>query len=88
MPPISPLGWLHTAMGMIALITAVIALCKYKEITYGTRSGLIYLVATLITAATTLAIFQHGFFTPAHSLAVLTLGALLVGTTAVADSLR
>lgn len=87
MPPISPLGWFHTAMGIIALVSAVIALTKYKEITFGTRSGLIYLVATLLTAATALAIFQHGFFGPAHVLAVLTLGALLVGTTAATTRL-
>ena len=87
MPPISPLGWFHTAMGIIALVSAVYALSKYKEITFGTRSGQIYLVATLITAATALAIFQHGFFGPAHVLAVLTLGALLVGTTAATTRL-
>ncbi len=87
MPEISPLGWFHTAMGIIALVSAVVALTKYKEITFGTRSGLIYLVTTLITAATALAIFQHGMFGPAHMLAVLTLGALLVGTTAATTRL-
>ena len=74
-------------MGIVALVSAVIALAKHKEITFATRSGLIYLAATLITAATALAIFQHGGFGPAHGLAVLTLGALLVGTTAATTRL-
>ncbi len=87
MPEISPLGWFHTAMGIIALVSAVVALARHKEILFGTRSGQIYLVATLITAATALAIFQHGFFGPAHVLAVLTLGALFVGTIAATTQL-
>lgn len=87
MPEISPLGWFHTAMGIIALVSAVIALTKFKEITFGTRVGQIYLGTTFVTAATALAIFQHGFFTPAHALAVLTLCALLVGTVAAMTKL-
>jgi uncharacterized membrane protein len=82
MPEIIPLGWFHTAMGIIALISGVVALVKYKEITPQTRSGQIYLVTTLITAGTALAIFQHGAFGPAHGLAVMTLAALAVGTVA------
>lgn len=82
MPEIIPLGWFHTAMGIIALISGVVALVKYKEITPQTRSGQIYLVTTLITAGTALAIFQHGAFGPAHGLAVMTLVALAVGTVA------
>ena len=82
MPEIIPLGWFHTAMGIIALISGVVALVRYKEITPQTRSGQIYLVTTLITAGTALAIFQHGAFGPAHGLAVMTLAALAVGTVA------
>jgi uncharacterized membrane protein len=82
MPEIIPLGWFHTAMGIIALISGVVALVRYKEITPQTRSGQIYLVTTLITAGTALAIFQHGAFGPAHGLAVMTLVALAVGTLA------
>lgn len=87
MPQITPLGWFHTAMGIVALLSAVVALAKHKEILFGTRSGQIYLVATLITAATALAIFQHGVFGPAHILAVMTLGALAVGTVAATTNL-
>ncbi len=82
MPEIIPLGWFHTAMGIIALVSGGFALARYKEISLQTRSGQIYLVTTLITAGTALAIFQHGKFGPAHGLAVMTLLALAVGTVA------
>lgn len=87
MPEIIPLGWFHTAMGIIALTSGVITLVKYKEITLQTRSGQVYLAATLITALTALAIFQHGTFGPGHALAVMTLLALAVGTVAATTKL-
>ncbi len=82
MPEIIPLGWFHTAMGIIALVSGGSALARYKEISLQTQSGQIYLVTTLITAGTALAIFQHGKFGPAHGLAVMTLLALALGTVA------
>ncbi len=82
MPDITPLGWLHTFLGTVALVSGAIALIRFKEITLQTRSGQIYLAATLITAATALAIFQQGSFGPGHALAVMTLLALAVGTVA------
>jgi len=82
MPEIIPIGWFHIAMGIIALISGVFTLAKYREISLQTRSGQIYLATTLITAGTALAIFQRGEFGPAHGLAVMTLVALAVGTIA------
>ena len=86
MPEIIPLGWFHTVMGVIALLSGVYTLAKFKEISLRTRSGQIYLLTTLVTAATALAIFQHGTFGPAHVLGVMTLLALAVG--AVAETLK
>lgn len=82
MPEIIPLGWFHTGMGVIALLSAGFTLARFKEISLQTRSGQIYLVTTLITAGTALAIFQRGEFGPGHALAVMTLVALAVGTAA------
>ena len=82
MPEIIPIGWFHIVMGIVALVSGVVALAKFKEITLQTRAGQIYLATTLITAGTALAIFQHGVFGPGHVLAVLTLLALAVGTVA------
>jgi uncharacterized membrane protein len=82
MPEMTPLGWFHTVMGIIALSSGGFTLAKFKEITLQTRSGQIYLATTLITAGTALAIFQRGEFGPGHALAVMTLLALAVGTLA------
>lgn len=79
MPEIIPLGWFHTIMGIVALVSGAYTLFKFREITPRNRSGQVYLVTTLITAVTALAIYQHGFFGPAHVLALLTLGALAIG---------
>ena len=87
MPEIIPLGWFHTVMGIIALASGVVTLARFKEISLRTRSGQIYLVATLITAGTALGIFQHGEFGPAHALAVMTLAALATGTVAATTTL-
>ncbi|MDJ0905847.1 MAG: hypothetical protein QNI96_07500 [Woeseiaceae bacterium] len=87
MPPISPLGWLHTILGAIAIISGIFTLARYKEITLETRSGQVYLFATLITAVSALGIFQHGVFGPGHALAVMTLLALGVGTIAAKKKL-
>ena len=82
MPEITPLGWLHTALGALAIVSGLVTLVKHREIGLQARSGQIYLAATLVTALTALGIFQHGAFGPAHVLAVLTLLALALGTVA------
>lgn len=82
MPEITPLGWLHTTLGAIAIISGIVTLVKFKEITLASRSGQVYLFATLITAVSALGIFQHGAFGPGHLLALMTLLALAVGTIA------
>ena len=82
MPEITALGWFHTAMGIVALVSGAVTLFRYKEIDPKNRSAQVYLATTLVTAGTALAIFQHGGFGPAHGLAVLTLAALVVGMAA------
>ena len=87
MPPMSALGWFHTAMGAFALICGVYTLYHNKLILFSNRSGLMYLLATFVTAVTALLIYQRGTFGPGHALAILTLGALAFGTIAATTRL-
>jgi uncharacterized membrane protein len=87
MPEMTPLGWFHTALGIISLVSGSITLARFKEISPRTRSGQIYLAATLITAGTALGIFQRGEFGPGHALAMMTLVALAIGTVAAKTTL-
>ncbi len=82
MPEITTVGWLHTVMGIIALVSGAVTLTRFKEISLQARTGQLYLAATLITAATALAIFQRGTFGPGHALGIMTLLALGVGMSA------
>ena len=79
MPEITLLGWIHTIIAIIALIAGFYTLAIYKVITPERKTGQLYLICTLIAAVTALMIYKHGGFGPAHSLAVLTLLALVGG---------
>ena len=87
MPEMTPLGWFHTVLGVISLASGVVTLARHKEISWQSRSGQVYLVATLITAGTALGIFQRGEFGPGHALALITLVALAIGTVAATTTL-
>ena len=76
---LSTLGLLHTVLGLAALAAGIAALVKFKEIRTDDTFGRTYLVLTLVTAVSSLAIFRHGTFGPPHVLAILTLLALGVG---------
>jgi len=76
---LSTLGFIHTAISLIALVTGFILIVRDRSISPNARFGPSYLVATLISAATALGIFRHGGFGPPHMLAILTLVALVLG---------
>jgi hypothetical protein len=79
MPPITLLGWIHTGIAIIALISGFYTLAVYRVITPQQKTGVVYLVCTFIAAATALMIYKHGGFGAAHGLAVLTLVGLAGG---------
>ena len=79
MPTMTWLGWFHTIMGVIAIITAASALYRHKIIRASDASGRAYLLITLVVAGSALAIYNQGGFGVGHILAVLTLTALLAG---------
>ena len=79
MPAISFLGWVHTILGISALLIGFYSLAKYKFIKARNLSGEIYLFATLIVAISSLFIYHQGGFGPAHFMGVLAVVAVAVG---------
>lgn len=79
MPAISFLGWVHTILGISALLIGFYSLAKYKFIKSRNLSGEIYLFATLIVAISSLFIYHQGGFGPAHFMGVLAVVAVVVG---------
>ncbi len=79
MPSLSPMGIFHTIVGIVAIACAVRLFIVDKQILASRLSGKVYLVTTLLTAASALTIFRHGGPNAAHGLAVLTVLAVVVG---------
>ena len=84
---LTTLGFFHTVISLVAVVSGFWAVARYKEILPTNRLGRVYLVTTFLTAATGLGIFQHGGFGPPHILSILTLIALAVGTVAAVSEL-
>jgi uncharacterized membrane protein len=82
MPGLTPLGVLHTAISLIAVIAGFIALFCDKEISPRNTLGKIYVITTIITCLTGFGIFQHGGFGKAHVLGIVTLVVLAVAVVA------
>jgi uncharacterized membrane protein len=82
MPEIIPLGWFHTVCGILAIVIGAKSLATHKVIALSTKSGRLYLLLTLLTAVSSLGIYQHDGFNMAHILAILTLGGVAVGAVA------
>jgi len=79
MPEMTLLGWFHTVLGILAVLSGFYTLYKYKIITTEESSGKIYVLVTLLVAGSALGIYNQGGFGIAHVLAVLTLIALAGG---------
>ena len=79
MPEMTLLGWFHTILGVVAVITAFYTLAKYKMIALTNRSGQLYILVTIVVAGSALGIYNQGGFGIAHWLAVLTLVAVFGG---------
>ena len=79
MPPMTLLGWFHTVMGVVAILTAAYTLYQHRIIRAADKSGRAYLLITLVVTGSALAIDNQGGFGVGHILAILTLTALLAG---------
>ena len=73
------LGWFHTVLGVVAVLSGFYTLYKYRVISVEKGSGRLYVYITLLVAGTALGIYNQGGFGIAHILAVLTLIALTGG---------
>ena len=79
MPEMTVLGWFHTILGILAVLSGFYTLYKYKIITTEKSSGRLYVLVTLLVAGSALGIYNQGGFGIAHVLAVLTLIAIAGG---------
>ena len=67
---LSYLGIFHTAIGIIAIVAAVIDFIKRGKIDLNRLTGKIYFYLTLITSLTALGLSKHGGFNPGHVFAL------------------
>ena len=68
---ITNLGIFHTAIGIIAIVAAIISFIRYGKINLVRPTGKIYFYGTVITALTALGISKHGGFNPGHILSII-----------------
>jgi uncharacterized membrane protein len=80
---LTPLGTVHTAISLVALVAGAMALVRDKEIAPQTTLGKVYLWTTVLTCLTGFGIFQRGGFGAPHALGVLTL--LVLGLATLAE---
>ena len=69
----SPFGIFHTLLGLTAVTAGITAMVRHRQIGLSSRSGLTYVVFTVLTCVTGLFIFNHGGFGAPHALSILTL---------------
>jgi uncharacterized membrane protein len=79
---LTSLGLFHTAVSLVAVAAGLISFLKFKEISWSSVLGKIYVITTIITCLTAFGIFQHGGFGKAHVLGIVTLLALAVAAIA------
>jgi uncharacterized membrane protein len=79
---LTPLGFIHTLISLVALAAGAAALLRDHAITPRNGLGRVYLWATVLTCLTGFGIFQHGGFGKPHALGIITLLALALGTLA------
>ncbi|MBC6110316.1 hypothetical protein ACFOG5_05945 [Pedobacter fastidiosus] len=68
---LSNLGIFHTAIGVIAIVSAIASYIKYGKINLAALSGKTYFYCTMITSLTALGISKHGGFNAGHVFSLL-----------------
>ena len=75
---ISFIGWIHTLIALIAILSGAYSLKKYTIIETKNLSSKIFIITTIIAAITALLIYKRGFGV-GHLLAIITLLAVIFG---------
>src|SRR2546425_12737099 len=70
---LTPLGTLHTAISLIAVVAGFVALARDKEISTRSAAGSLFFWGTVITCLTGFGIFRHGGFGKPPVLGIVTL---------------
>ena len=76
---LSPLGFFHTVISILAIPCALIALLRDGKIDPTNAIGKGYLITMLIGCLTAFGIYAHGKFGPGHVLSIVTLALMLGG---------
>jgi uncharacterized membrane protein len=79
---LTPLGTFHTAISLVAVGAGIVAFIRYGGISPRSKSGMLYIVTTVIVCVTGFGIFQHGGFGKPHVLGVITLVVLAIAAIA------
>ena len=66
---LSTVGILHTLIGIVAIIAAIISYIKFGKIHLAHTTGKIYFYGTVVTSLTSLGLLKHGF-NPGHIFAL------------------
>jgi hypothetical protein len=83
---LSILGIIHTAISIIAVFTAVVALMRAGKIDPKSSAGKLYITLTVITCLTGLPIMKTGHPSPGHALGIMIL--ILLPIAIYAHSIR
>ena len=66
MPEMTLLGWFHTILGILAVLSGFYTIYKFKVISYEVGPGKLYVLVTLLVAGSALGIYNQGGFGVAH----------------------
>lgn len=75
---LSDLGIFHTVIGIVAIVSAVIAFIRNGKIDLSRLTGKIYFYCTLVTSLTALGLSRQGGFNPGHAFSLIIIILILV----------
>lgn len=76
---LSILGIIHTAISILAIIAAIVALLRYGKLSPANMPGKLYIILTVLTCLTALPIMKLGHPTAGHFLAIIILFLMPIG---------